>query len=111
MIITLISDEEKNFYKEVKKYFDAWGIPADDTGRTDKHEMLCASSNPGYKGNIPDDKMLTTAKEGYVLTLRKDSACESKFSFDVFLEDDKRFTLTGRFIKKNQIQVLDIRPY
>ena len=55
----------------VIEYFDAWGIPADETGRTDDRKLCCCSGNPGYKGTIPDNKVVVRSKEGHELLLHK----------------------------------------
>ena len=110
MIITLKQKTKTKFFKEVIEYFDRWGIPADMTGRTE-NQLIRSGSNPGYKGDIKDDKMLVFAKEGYEILLLKLSARYSEFQFELHLENGRRYECDAIFINEEQIKVKKIRPY
>lgn len=100
------SVSKSSFFKEVIEYFAAWGIPADKTGRTDNGKMHCTNTNPSYKGNIPDDKVLAYMVTGHEILLNK-MAKEGVSGFDLHI-GHKHFWGKFQFIKGRKIVITEV---
>lgn len=115
MILKLTNLSRRQYHKKVIEYFDAWGIPADGSGRTDDGRLSCSTGNPGFKGidKIPDNKITSRTtkrvkgkhKARFCVILHK-NAKQGIFSFEMFLPNTGKLIWgSAKFIDNKRIDI------